>query len=637
VDNRKLFQPLPVRGMVLKNRLVALPTGLSGYTDSTHTPTERYVALYGRKALGGAALITVGIVYVEPYPITQNRMMGFYSDDQIPAYSVLTNAIHRGGAHASLQITDRWHFDFPYEMDDLTTVQIEAMIDHYVRGALRARAAGFDAVEIEVAHGWPLARFTSPLTNHRHDRYGEYSAVPCEVIGRIRGALGNEFPVIARVSIIDDLVGGRGITLEQSVNELCPAFEDAGTDVLSVTFGLGPIEREVKDYQGTETIYYAPGDKFDYIKQVTAALNIPVLGRSRVTDPHLPEQAVGEGWVDLVGMARQLLADPFFPAKIEDRAYDEVERCIGCDYCSRGTSRFGTTLHCTVNPSLGRELDERAPRPSVRRPKSVAIVGGGPAGMELALLLEERRWHVTLIERDERLGGLLRWVVQMPQLRLEDLQYLVDSQERRIASSSVKVMLGTEFTSSMLKALDAEVLVLATGSVPPDFRFEGKGQVTDGVSVCTYLDYLSGRPIGNRVVVDGRGEGAEFAVSLARGGHEVTLVEASPRLLQTEYDYAGRRQEALHDYLAETGVSSYWSSHVVGINGRSVAVRGRSGRLSEITADTLLVAGRTPVKLNMDGAKNGSQAVYEIGDCARPRGIAEALDSARILVNSLAG
>jgi hypothetical protein len=114
-------------------------------------------------------------------------------------------------------------------------------------------------------------------------------------------------------------------------------------------------------------------------------------------------------------------------------------------------------------------------------------------------------------------------------------------------------------------------------------------------------------------------------------------VEASPRLLQTEYDYAGRRQEAVQDYLVETGISSYWSSHVVGVNGRRVAVRGRSGLLSEITADTLLVAGRTPVKLDMDGAKNGSQAVYEIGDCVRPRGIAEALDSDRTLVNSLAG
>jgi len=555
METRKLFQPLQVRGMRLKNRMVLLPIGGAGYKDFADSPTERAVAMYRRQAFGGVGLLTVGIVYVEPYELapTAVPMFGFYSDKQTPQYIVLTDAVHDAGAMTALQITHRWHSDFPYEMEDLTPAQVEGLIDIYVRAAVRAKVARFDAVEFEAAHGWPLQRFLSPLTNHRHDKYGEYAYVPCEIVRRSRLAVGSDFPLTVRLSIIEDIEGGQGITLEQSANELCPALVDAGADILSLSFGLGPVARKVKDYRHTETIYIEPGDKLTYFRAIKQHVRVPVIGRSRVNDPLLAERAVEENWVDLVGLGRQLLADPDFPVKVQERRYEDINRCIACNYCeSPKTELLRYNRHCTVNPGLGREIEE-SPSPRVRRPKAVLVVGGGVAGMEAALRLAERDCPVTLVEQDDRLGGLLRQVAHLPHLRLLDLEYYVEYLERQLHRLPVTIRLNTTFSSKVASDAGAECLVLATGSTPPSGAAYAKNGA--GVDVCTFLDYLGGRPIGERVVVDGGGEGAEFAVSLARGGHRVTLVEQMASLKTLPYAYGGpARLEALSDYLSAEAV-----------------------------------------------------------------------------------
>lgn len=626
-----LFTPISAGRLRLKNRIVALPIGLSRYIDSNSSPTERMVHMYRARAAGGAALVTIEATYVEAYQPSRPGLLGFHSDNQIAQYAVLTDAIHSAGALASIEIVDRWHSDFPYEMADFTEQQIEAMIDLYVRASVRAMAAGFDAVTYQMTHGWPLSRFASPLTNNRHDKYGDYAFVGAQVLRRTRAAVGDSLALIPRFSILEDPHGKRGVTLQQAVDELAPAYEDAGADMLDLSLGLGPIAKTSKDHWATELIYDPPGDKFHLFKAVKDVVSVPVVGRSGVNDADVARRAVDEGWMDLLGLGRQMLADPAFPRKVQEGEDDEIVRCPRCQFCGRVTvgSRVRMQpLHCAVNGSHGREIAGWRPRPRAR-PKKVGVVGAGPAGLQAALSLTEYGCEVTVFERGGKVGGLIPVVAAMPNLRLLDLQYAIEDLERRLRATSVDIRLNSVFDEGTLDAETFDALVLATGSAPR----EGSG---DGSVVRSFLDYLSGEPLGRKVVVDGQREGAEYAVSLARSGHEVVLVEASRRLKPTSYDYSLKRADALEDYLRELSVDVRWNSRLGAVEGRRVTVEHRGGTKTAIEADTVLLTQRSVVRLDAGRLRTRVPVVHEIGDCVELRGLGEAMEEGRTAAVALA-
>lgn len=617
-----LSSPLAIRGVRFRNRIFGTAVGFTRSLDSAYTPTERMIAMYRRRAQGGAALVTIEATFVEDYRPSKTGLPGFYSDSQIPQYSTLVDAIHSAGAKASIQIFDRWHSDVPYDMRDFSPAQIESMIDTYVRAAVRIRAAGFDAVNFQMAHGWPLSRFASPLANHRIDKYGDYTFVGSEVLRRTRAAVGNDLILIPRFNILEDRFQKRGVTLRQAADQLAPAFEEAGADILDLSFGLGPIVRDSKDYTWQEHLYDPPKDKFNYFKAIKEVVGVPVLGRG-ANDAAIARDAIEGGFMDILGIGRQLLADPDFPNKTLNGEDESVDHCLRFAYCMRSTLT-NIPLRCAVNPSFGREIEASYPPLAKHKKKTVFVVGGGAAGMQAAVTLDASGCDVVLFETASKLGGLVLDVVRLPKIRLTDLQYAIDDLLEKMKRSRVQVRLDAEFQQEIAISEKPDCVILATGSAPVQMT-----GILGSSIVVTFRDYLRGAKLGRRVLVDGHGEGAEFAVSLAREGHAVTLVEEASELKPTPYDYGLKRVFALVDYMAEEKVHVHWRSHLASVDGKIAHIQRRNGPVTKLKVDTVLVAGRAPLRPKTDGLLGLGIPVIEIGDCLSPRGLGEALVEGR--------
>jgi len=626
-----LFQPLRIAGLRLRNRLVGLPIGLSGFIDGHGAPTERMIALYRRRAAGGAGLITVEIATVEPHPCPQAGLLRFDNDQRIPAFSVLVDAIHEAGAAAALQITDRWHTHFPYRLHELSVAALQGMFDQYARGAERALRAGFDAINIQGAHGWPLARFLSPLYNDRTDHYREPTRAPATVVRRIRAVVGPQVPLLFRLCLDEGAPGG--LHPAQVRDSIAPQLEDAGVDVLDLTFGAGPIAKDVKAHLGTEPLYSPAGERADLYRWVRERLSVPLLGRSRINDPAIALQMVEDGAGDILGIGRQLLADPDFPLKTAQHRWEAIKRCIGCDVCLAQTVRHGRTLSCPVNPTLGREVERRPPAPRARQTRRVHVVGAGIAGLEVTWGLARRGHQVTLWEQAPAPGGLLRQVAGLPALHLRDLASYGEYVLRALTALGVELRLGTRVTDERLQTVEGETVVLATGARPCALA---SANPHEGPAVVGYAAYLAGQgPLGERVVVVSNGEGAEFAVALARTGHQVWLLERGSEVRPPAYDYAGRRCQALTDYLAEAGVHILGLVDAVQPTAGGVLVCYRNGHRERLPTDTVLVAGRQASEMPGETLAPPGWEVYQVGDCVTPLGIAEALQAARLVVTQL--
>ena len=632
MDERPLvFQPLRIAGLLVRNRMVGLPIGLSGFIDGHGAPTERMLALYRRRAEGGAGLITVEVAAVEPHASPQAGLLRFDCDQRIPAFSLLVDAIHEAGAAAALQITDRWHTHFPYRLHELSVAALQAMVEQYARGAERALRAGFDAINIQGAHGWPLARFLSPLYNDRTDQYREPTRVPAMVVRRIRAVVGPQMPLLFRLCLDEGAPGG--LHPAQVRDTIAPQLEDAGIDVLDLTFGAGPIAKDVKAYLGTEPLYSPPGERADLYRWVRERLRVPLLGRSRITDPVVALQMVADGAVDLLGIGRQLLADPDFPLKTAHHRWDAINRCIGCDVCLAQTVLRGRTLSCPINPTLGREVEQRPPAPRARFPRRVHVVGAGIAGLETAWGLARRGHHVTLWEQAPTPGGVLRQVAGLAALHLRDLAAYGEYVLRALPALGVELRLGIRVTAEILRTAAGETVVLTTGAQPCALA---SASPQDGPTIVGYAAYLAGQgTLGERVVVVSNGEGAEFAVALARTGHRVWLLERGMELRPAVYDYAGRRCQALTDYLAEAGVHLVGLVDAVQPTAGGVIVCYRNGHREQLPTDTVFVAGRQASNGPTHALVPPGWDVYQVGDCVAPLGIAEALQAARLLVTQL--
>ncbi len=519
-----LFAPIRINGLELKNRIVMTAMHL-GYTPEGEV-TDRLVDFYGLRAKGGVGLIIVGGCTVDECAGMAN-MIAIDHDRYIRGLSRLTFAVKAEGAKIAAQLYQAGRYTHsamiggkkPFSASAvrsrftgetpraLELEEIPGVQDRFAEAAVRAKTAGFDAVEILGSAGYLISQFLSPLTNLREDAYGgsfeNRMRFGLEIVEKVRLAVGPDFPIIMRLAGNDFMEGGN---TNREARRFAAELEKAGVDLFNVTGGWH--ETRVPQISS-----FVPRKAFTYLAQgIKSAVGVPVLASNRVNDPATAEEILREGEADLVTMARGLIADPFLPAKALEGRAERIYRCIACNQGCFDAIFALRPVGCLVNPVAGREGEISVAPVDV--PKTVLVIGGGPAGMKAAVTAAERGHAVTLAEKSGRLGGQI-----LLNRRIPGREEMITAAEDLIANlsfSSVEVLLDREVRKEDIKRLAPDAVIVATGASPawPDIPGVGEEHV---ISAWELLD--RDVTLGKRVViVGGNALGLETAIFVARQG-----------------------------------------------------------------------------------------------------------------------
>ena len=659
----RLLSPIEVGPATLRNRVLvsAHQPGLA----EDGVPGDRYVAYQRTLAAGGPGLQITGATAVHPTGTYHGAHFLLNFDDSIvPGYRKMADAVHaeggrilaqlgHAGALALSSLTERplWApspvagelvRETPHEM---TQEEVAEVVAAFGEAARRVREGGLDGVEITASHGGLIAAFLSPYSNHRTDGYG----------GGLDGRLRFLFEVIDAVSEQagpDLIVGVRvagdegvesGIDLPQA-QEIARRLEATGkVHYLSVIAGtnLDRFQR-VAHWPATP----APHGLFVHLAEgIKSVMGIPVFAVGRVTDPAHAERILAAGSADMVGMTRAHIADPQIVNKLRQGRPDDIRPCVGANVCIRNNLE-GLPVRCIHNPEAGRQA-EWGPLTPARRPKRIAVVGGGPAGLEAARVAALRGHSVTLFERQNELGGQLRLWAEAP--AMGELGGIVRWQEAQLEKLGVEVRLGREVSPDTVLTSGAEAVVVATGSEPltPGSRSEAKslpGADDSPVRVVTPHAVLEGKleDVGKAVVWDAVGGslgGSQAALSaaeaLARAGAEVRVVY--PGFAVGE-DIHLTMRTPLYGRLLSAGVEFIPNSDVSGLDGPEAKVRNiYTGEEYGVQGVDALVAWLgTRAQDSLWHALRGRVAeLHAAGDCLAPRSVEAAMTEGAEIARSL--
>ena len=594
----KLFEPGRIGNLDLKNRIVMPAMGCS-FAESTGEAGARMIKYYADRARGGAGLIITEITRVDDETgVGTPNQLSVTNTHVIAQLHRLVEAVHAYNTKLFVQLHHPGNQTpsrliggkQPVSASDvtckvigeqprpLTTEEVEGMVKKFVTGAVIAQKAGVDGVEIHAAHGYLVSQFLSPYTNKRDDKYGGSFEgrlrFITEIIMGIRAYCGARFPISVRMNGNDYLPGG--LEEEDSV-KIAVYLEKLGVDCINVSCGM---------YDSGSTIiepsFYAEGWKKHLGANIKKAVSIPVIAVDNIKHPAVAEQLLEEGCSDFVGIARGFLADADWGLKAKCGNEKVLRKCLGCMECFR-ILNDGLPLGCTVNPVLGREFeygDEKLVKNGEGR--AVAVVGGGPAGMEAAWTLAKRNFKVVLFEKSDKLGGTVNLAAIPPNKKL--LSELVDTMAAQIEEAGVEVHLNTPGTLEVIRASGAEAVFMATGGKPVRPNLPGIEKAV------TAEDVLAGRAEvkGENVVVVGGGvTGLETAETLA-ADHKVTVVEMLDKV-------GGNLYPSIVLHLAQEimkagGAIAKGKALVEVGDGKVVVKDTKTEEVSEIPADTVVLA-----------------------------------------------
>lgn len=628
--------PMNIHTLTVRNRFV-LPGMVTDMAVDGGYVTERLLSYYEERAKGGVGLVIVEATSIDVSGKTFLHGLDISDDRFIPGLRLLAERVHSHGAAVAIQLQHgggRAHPEYShmprrvmgvipgvFEPDNAITLdeaEFARLADAWAKAALRAKAAGFDAVEIHGAHGYLISQFLSPYTNRRTDGYGgaleNRMRFALEVCRKVRESVGPDFPVTYRMSAVEGLPGGT--TLEDSV-ALAKRLVADGIDALHVSVGLRETNFMVSPPACVEKGWNAPLSRAvrDGIKAA-----VPVIVAGRVADEQTAQGIIDRGDADMVAMGRALIADPFLPAKVAAGEAGDIIRCVGCNEgCVAGSAR-GTGVGCALNPLSGAE--GKYDLNPVASPKKVAVIGGGPAGMQAALAARFRGHTVDLYEKSDRLGGLLNVACKPP--HKEDLGHVTGWFERQLKRTGVGLHLGAALTSEAVRDLGADAVIAATGSSPvfPGFCRKARNAVVA-------QSILSGEAkAGEKALVIGGGLiGCETAEFLAAQGSDVTILELQPELAK---DMESRTRRYLMQRLREYGTRFLTSTQVLEVTEEGkVKAKFPSGSerwLDDFDTLVIAVGYRAENALAAELEEMGCPCV-RVGDCASVGKILTAIES----------
>lgn len=509
----ELLRPLDLGFTTLRNRVLmgSMHVGL----EEAPGGFERMAAFYAERARGEVGLIVTGGIA----PNERGRPAPFgavlATEEEAAHHRIITDAVHQEGGKIAMQILHFGRYSYqpdlvapsavqapinPFAPHALTGEEVEETIADFVRCAALAQQAGYDGVEVMGSEGYLINEFIAARTNHRDDEWGgSYEnriRLPIEIVRRIRAKVGPNFIIIYRLSMLD-LVDG-GSTLEEVV-QLGQAIEAAGATILNT--GIGWHEARIPTIATS-----VPRAAFAWVtRQLKGKVSIPLIATNRINTPEVAEKLLAEGYCDMVSMARPFLADAQFVQKARENRADEINSCIACNQACLDHTFSGKITSCLVNPRACHETKlVIAPTPT---PKTIAVVGAGPAGLAFAVTAAERGHKVTLFEASSQVGGQFNIAKKVPGKEEfnETLRYF----RRQLELKGVAVRLNTRADAEMLATGGFDEVVLATGVVPRKPAIEG----IDHPKVLGYLDVLRDEvPVGQKVAVIGAG-GIGFDVS----------------------------------------------------------------------------------------------------------------------------
>ncbi len=615
----KLFSPIKINQMTVRNRIVATPVG-----DE-----------FEEKGIGGAGIVICGHTIVEP------GRSSFASGDEPYAFHKYEvektqgriRKVHQGGAKASLEIFHAGQYarvkDYAMgpngfiredgvEVKAMDEKMMEHTADCFAQAAKDAKDLGFDMIFMHFGHGWLPAQFLSPLFNKRTDEFGgsfeNRAKFPKLILEKVRKAVGPYFPIDMRISAIEWVEG----SIEFKDTLAFIKLVEPLIDTVQISAGLD-INHEGNVHMVT-TNFKGHMVNADFAKQVREQVKIPVSTVGAVLHPEQAEQILQEGKVDLIGFGRAFVADPDWPNKALEGREDEINPCIRCLYCYHiATNR--RNVGCSVNPRYHNE--DFVPKDLIptKNPKNVVIVGAGPAGMKAAITASTRGHQVTLIEKNSYLGGALHYISK--EFYKEDIRYFLKNLTSQVEKSNIKVILNTTATADFIKSHNPDVLIVAIGALPMTPPLKG----IDSKIVMGFHEAIDAEDkIGQKVAIIGGGSiGAELGLELAElHNKDVNIIEMTDQIAAQGnmlYRIALRQKMEVQDNLKK-----FMLHRCEEITDSSVRLSDSEGNEILLNVDTVIIAtGVRKDQKEVDSFFGIVPSTFTIGDCNNPRKIMEAI------------